>query len=152
MTRARYVWLGGFCGLAWAAALRGWMVQLAAGASSFSWLTFLLLLLPGVAVGMLLGWAAYLRASGLRPPRRLIFAPVLFASALLDPVIFIGLIRDGTGGGALMVVATALAAGFVLSRRGFSVARAASALVAALATVTPMTAVAYTNPRQCSTV
>ena len=132
MTRARYVTLGGFCGLAWAAALRAWMVQLTAGASSFSWLTFLLVLLPGTAVGMLLGWAAYLRASGLRPPRRLIFAPVLFASALLDPVIFVGLIREGIGGGSLMVVATALSAGFVLSRRGFSVARVACALVAML--------------------
>jgi len=130
MNRTRYVALGGFCGLAWAAALRGWMAQLAAGASSVSWLTFLLVLLPGTAVGMLLGWAAHLRASGVRRPRRLIFAPVLFATALLDPVIFAGLIRDGTGGGALMVVATALTTAFVVSHRGFSIARVASALVA----------------------
>jgi hypothetical protein len=108
------------------------MVQLAAGTSSFSWLTFLLVLLPGTAVGALLGWAAYLRASHLRRPRWLIFAPVLFATALLDPVIFIGLIREGIGGGSLMVVATALASGFVLSRRGFSLARVACALVAVL--------------------
>lgn len=128
----KYVAVGGVCGLAWAAALRGWMVQLAGAQSTFSWLTFLLVLMPGVAVGMLLGWAAYLRVHGLPPPRRPIFAPVLFAAALLDPVIFIGLIREGTGGGALMVIATALAGGFVLSRKGFSVARAACALVALL--------------------
>jgi hypothetical protein len=105
---ARYVVLGGLCGLTWTAALRGWMVQLAGSQSSFSWLTFLLVLLPGVAVGMLLGWAAYLRVSELRQPRWLVFAPVLFASALLDPEIFAAFIRNGEGGGSLMVVATAV--------------------------------------------
>jgi hypothetical protein len=121
--------LGGLCGLTWTAALRGWVVQLAGSEPSFSWLTFLLLLLPGVAVGMLLGWAAYLRVNGMRQPRWLVFAPVLFASALLDPEIFAAFIRNGEGGGSLMVVATALAGGFVLSRTGFSAAPVASALV-----------------------
>jgi hypothetical protein len=83
MTRSRSIALGGFCGLAWAAALRGWMAQLAAGEYPVSWLTFLLFLLPGTAVGMLLGGAAYVRASGGRPPRRLIFAPVLLATGLV---------------------------------------------------------------------
>jgi hypothetical protein len=129
---APYVGLGGLCGLTWTAALRGWMVQLAGSESSFSWLTFLLVLLPGVAVGMLLGWAAYLRANGLRQSRWLVFAPMLFASALLDPEIFAAFIRDGQGGGALMVVATALAGGLVLSRSGFSAVRAASGLVTLL--------------------
>jgi hypothetical protein len=104
------------------------VVQLAGSEPSFSWLTFLLLLLPGVAVGMLLGWA-YLRVNGMRQPRWLVFAPVLFASALLDPEIFAAFIRNGEGGGSLMVVATALAGGFVLSRTGFSAAPVASALV-----------------------
>ncbi|MEV6488263.1 hypothetical protein AB0M20_06450 [Actinoplanes sp. NPDC051633] len=128
----RYVAVGGICGLAWSAALRGWMVQLAGGGSTFTWMTFVLVLLPGVVVGMLLGWAAYLRSTGVAPPRKLILAPVVFASALFDPVIFIGLIREGTGGGALMVIATAMSAGFVLSRKGFSWGRAACALVATL--------------------
>jgi hypothetical protein len=127
----RYAGLGGLGGLAWAAALRGWMAQLAGHESSVSWLTFLLVLLPGVAVGMLLGWAAYLRANRLPQPRRLVFAPVLFASALLDPQIFAAFVRNGEGGGSLMVVATALAGGFVLAHTGFSVWRAVCGLVAA---------------------
>jgi hypothetical protein len=125
-----YLAAGGVAGLTWAAALRGWMVQLTAGASSFSWLTFLLVLLPGLAVGVLLGWAADLRAHGRRPPRALVFAPAVFATALLDPTIFAALIRNGQGGGALIVVTTALTGGFVLARRGPLPARAASGLIA----------------------
>jgi hypothetical protein len=123
----RPVAVGGVCGLAWAAALRGWMVQLAGSESSFSWLTFPLVLLPGVAVGALLGWTASIRTD---KPRWLRYAPALLATALLDPKIFAALIRNGEGGGALIVVATALAGGFVLARRGVSVARVAAAVVA----------------------
>jgi hypothetical protein len=130
VTPAPYLVVGGLCGLAWAAALRGWMVQLAGTQSTFTWLTFLLVLLPGVAVGSLLGRAAYLRVNGVRLPRALIFAPVLFAGALLDPKIFLGLIREGTGSGALIVVATALAGGYALARRGWSVGRVAAAVLA----------------------
>jgi hypothetical protein len=124
----RHMLIGGVCGLAWAAALRGWMVQLVGAESTFSWLTVVLVLAPGVAVGALLGRAARRRT----PSRWLIFAPALFASALLDPEIFVGLFRDGTGGGALIVVATALTGGYVLAHRGFSVARTACAVVAVL--------------------
>jgi hypothetical protein len=127
--KRHYVLVGGLCGLAWAAALRAWMVQLAGAESRFSWMTLVLVLAPGTAVGALLGLAAYLRVNRLPQPRRLIFAPVLFAGALLDPSIFRALIRNGQGSGALMVVAAALGTGFVLSRRGFSVARLAAALV-----------------------
>ncbi len=131
---APYVAVGGLCGLTWAASLRGWMVELAEGdsTSSVTWLTFVLLLLPGLAIGVLLGWAAYLRSRDLVGPRWLVFAPALFAVALFDPTIFAAFIRNGEGGGSLMVVATALCSGFVLSRRGWSLARAACALVAAL--------------------
>lgn len=96
-----YLVVGGLCGLIWAASLRGWMSQLVPGESAFTWLTFALLLLPGVVVGVLLGRAAYLRSTGGRPDRRLVFAPVLFQTALLDPVIFDALIRTGQGGGAI---------------------------------------------------
>jgi hypothetical protein len=106
------------------------MAQLVWGESSYSWLTVVLVLLPGLVVGLLLGWTAYARSLGLRPSRWLVFSPALFAVALLDPEILAGLIRDGTGGGALMVVFTALASGFVLSRRRWSAARLAAALVA----------------------
>ena len=61
----RLIALGGICGLAWSASLRGWMTQLAGTESSFTWTgTFLLVLLPGVLVGGLLGWAEALRQSG----------------------------------------------------------------------------------------
>jgi hypothetical protein len=131
---APYVAVGGLCGLTWAASLRGWMVQLAEGdtSSSVTWLTFWLLLLPGLATGVLLGWSAYLRSAGIPGTRWLIFTPVLFASALLDPEIFSALIHTGEGGGSLMVVFTALCSGYVLSRRPWSIARAACTVVASL--------------------
>ena len=130
----RFVAIGGLCGLTWAASLRGWMVELAASGStsSVTWLTFALLLLPGLVIGVLLGWSAYLRSIGIRGSRWLIFAPALFASALLDPEIFSAFIHTGEGGGSLMVVFTALSSGFVLSRRRWSIAAAACAVVALL--------------------
>jgi hypothetical protein len=130
----RFVVVGGLCGLTWAASLRGWMVELATGdsTSSVTWLTFALLLLPGLTIGVLLGWSAYLRSTGIRESRWLIFTPALFATALLDPEIFSALIHTGEGGGSLMVVFTALSSGFVLSRRRWSIAAVACALVAVL--------------------
>jgi len=74
-----YLLVGGLCGLTWAAGLRGWMAQLVWGESSYSWLTVVLVLLPGLVVGLLLGWAAYARSLGLRPSRWLVFSPALFA-------------------------------------------------------------------------
>jgi hypothetical protein len=110
------------------------MAQLAEGEShsTVSWMTLVLILLPGLAIGSLLGWSAYLRSAGVRGSRWLIFSPVLFASALLDPEIFHGLITDGTGGGALIVVATALSIGYVLSGRHWSFGRVGCAVVGAL--------------------
>lgn len=132
--RMTYVAIGGICGLAWAAALHGWMAQLARGESQsvVTWLTLLLVLLPGLTIGALLGWSAYLRDTGVRTSRWLVLSPILFASALLDPEAFHDLIRDGTGGGALIAVTTALCGGYVASRCGWSTGRAACALVATL--------------------
>jgi hypothetical protein len=132
--RTTYVAVGSLCGLAWAAALRGWMAQLARGESEsvVTWLTMVLVLLPGLVIGALLGRSAYLRSRGLRGSRWLVLSPILFASAPLDPEIFHDLIRDGTGGGALIVVTTALSGGYVASRRGWSMGRGACAMVATL--------------------
>lgn len=127
---AWYLVVGGLCGLTWAAGFRGWMAQLVWGESTYTWLTVVLILLPGLAIGLLLGWAAYARSLGLRPSRWLVLSPALFASALLDPQIFRALIQNGQGGGALIVVATALAGGYVLSRHRWSLARALCTLVA----------------------
>ena len=108
MRLRRYVALGAAAGLAWSGALRGWMVLLVGPeASAVSWRTPVLVLLPGAAVGGLLGGAAGLRAAGRRPPRVLVLAPGLFAVALLDPEIARSLVTDGQGSGALIVVVTA---------------------------------------------
>ena len=131
-SRARYLVIGGLGGLTWATALRGWMVQLAGVESRFTWLTFPLLLLPGVVVGVLLGRAAHDRVSGAPSPRWLVFAPVALAAAVADPQIFSGLIHSGVGGGWLGVVMTALAAGHALSRRSWSITRVATALMAVI--------------------
>lgn len=128
---APYLLVGGLCGLTWATALRGWMVELVRAESSVSWLTFALLMLPGLVVGMLLGWAAYHRVSGADSPHWLVLSPVALAVAIADPEIFSALIHTGEGGGSLGVVMTALAAGHVLSRHRWSLARVATALLAA---------------------
>lgn len=129
-----YLAVGGICGLTWAAALRGWMEQLAIGSgggSAFTWLTEALLLVPATLVGVLLGRAAHHRARGRPAPRALIWAPALLATAIADPSIFRALITTGEGGGSLIVVTTALCGGFTLSRRRWTVVRALAALTAA---------------------
>ena len=127
-----YLLAGGLCGLTWAAGFRGWMAQLVWPESSYSWLTVVLVLLPGTAIGLLLGWAAFLRRVERRGSRWLVWSPALFACALLDPEIAHALVTNGEGGGALIVVATALSGGLVLSRTGWSVARVSCAVVAGL--------------------
>src|SRR5699024_10619222 len=95
-------------GLTWAAGLRVWMAQLVGAESMVGWLTLVLVLLPGAVVGGLLGWAAARRADGLTLPRWVVLAPALFVVALLDPDLLAALVRTGEGGGALLVVVTAL--------------------------------------------
>ena len=126
-----FVVVGAVVGLTWAASLRGWMVELARPDSQFGWMTFAFVIAPGVAVGALFGLAAHRRLHRTRTDRWLALAPVLFATALFDPEIFRALVTTGLGGGSLMVVATALAGGFVLGRPRWSVARVACALVLA---------------------
>ncbi len=132
----RYLVIGGTCGLAWAAAMRGWMAQLAEGApdmtSEVTWMTLALLLLPGVAVGALLGYSAWLRSAGKVGSRWLVFTPAIFATALLDPTLFIGLVTKGTGSGALIVITTAMSVAFVLTRPRWSVRRVLVTLVGAV--------------------
>lgn len=106
-------------------------MELVRAESAVSWLTFALLMLPGLVVGVLLGWAAYHRMSGADSTGWLVFSPVVLAAAIADPEIFSALIHTGEGGGSLGVVMTALAAGHVLSRHRWSLARVATALLAA---------------------
>jgi hypothetical protein len=59
--------IGGVCGLAWAAGLRGFMAELAGSGSDVgSYGTFMQILLPGVIAGVLLGWAEQIRRTGRR--------------------------------------------------------------------------------------
>ena len=113
--------VGGVCGLAWAASLRGFMSQIAAADSSVSWLgTFGWILLPGVITGVLLAWAEHLRRiGGRRGWRWLALAPLSFAGVLLSGLADPGsMFEGGIGGGAIGVPLYAMAGGFALSRHG----------------------------------
>ena len=118
---------GGLCGLAWAAGLRGFMVQIT-DESSVSWSgTFGFVLVPGLAIGMILGWAEHVRRTGGRRGWRwLALSPLLFAAVLFSegPLEVLGIFEDGLGGGALGVPLYAMAGGFALSGRGPGWARA----------------------------
>jgi hypothetical protein len=112
---------GGTCGLAWAAGLRGFMAQITDD-SSVSWAGISgYVLLPGLVVGMLLGWAEHLRGrAGVAPgagspSRRLLLTAVLFSHGSLQ---VLGIFEDGIGGGALGVPLYAMAGGYALSGRG----------------------------------
>ena len=110
---------GAVAGLTWAAALRGWMIQMAGHTSDFDWYgTFALILTPGLLVGGLIGLAEHRRRTGGSRTRWLALSPCLFLAALADPVIFELLITQGIGGGAIGVVVFGLAGGYALSGRG----------------------------------
>lgn len=110
---------GAVTGLTWAAALRGWMTQMAGDASAFTWTgTFALLLAPGLLGGGLVGLAEHRRRTGGLRTRWLTLSPCLFLAALADPTILKLLITQGIGGGAIGVVAFGLAGGYALSARG----------------------------------
>ncbi len=116
------VLLGGLCGLAWAAGLRGFMAQIVGEDSSVSWSgTFGYILLPGLLIGLLLGWAEHLRRTGGRRRWRwLALSPLLFAAILFSegPLAVLGIFEDGLGGGAIGVPLYAMAGGYAISGRG----------------------------------
>ncbi len=131
----RLVLLGGLCGLAWAAGLRGFMAQIAQDESGVSWGgTFGWILLPGVVTGMLLGWAEHLRSTGGGPGWRwLALSPLLFAAVLFSqgPLGWLGILEDGIGGGAIGVPVYGMAGGYAISGRGPRWARIICGLLAA---------------------
>ena len=129
------VLVGALCGLAWAAALRAVMSEYAGYASQVSWIdTFAVILLPGMLVGALLGWAYAIRLSGGRRGWRWLgLAPVAFAIApMLLPGALVQLLTTGLGGGAVAVAMIAIGGGFAISGRGPLWARIASGLVSVL--------------------
>jgi hypothetical protein len=114
--------VGGLLGLAWAAGMRGFMAQIVQEDSSVSWSgTFGYILLPGLVIGLLLGWAEHLRRTGGRPGWRwLALSPLLFAAVLFSegPLGVLGIFEDGLGGGAIGVPLYAMAGGYAISGRG----------------------------------
>ena len=138
--------VGGVCGLAWAASLRGFMSQIAAADSSVSWLgTFGWILLPGVITGVLLALAEHLRRiGGKRGWRWLALAPLSFAGVLLSGLADPGsMFEGGIGGGAIGVPLYAMAGGFALSRRGPMWARIACGVL--FLTMIPIWALTVTS-------
>ncbi|MBF4768507.1 hypothetical protein ISU10_12100 [Nocardioides agariphilus] len=130
----RLVLVGAVGGLAWAAGLRGWMIQMAASeGSTFHWYgTFALVLLPGTVVGGLFGLADHRRRAGMPRSGWLAASPLLFGSALLDPTILRQLVEEGIGGGALGVATAGIAGGYALSGRGRPWGRRACGALATL--------------------
>ena len=114
--------IGGLLGLAWAAGLRGFMAQIVQENSGVSWSgTFAYILLPGLVIGLLLGWAEHLRRTGGRRGWRwLAVSPLLFAAVLFSggPLGVLGIFEDGLGGGAIGVPLYAMAGGYAISGRG----------------------------------
>jgi hypothetical protein len=116
------VLVGGLLGLAWAAGLRGFMAQIVPEDSSVSWSgTFGYILLPGLVIGLLLGWAEHLRRTGGRRRWRwLALSPLLFTAVLFSegPLGVLGIFEDGLGGGAIGVPLYAMAGGYAIAGRG----------------------------------
>ena len=116
------VLLGGLFGLAWAAGMRGFMAQIVQEDSSVSWSgTFGYILLPGLLIGLFLGWAEHLRnTGGRRGWRWLALSPLLFAAVLFSegPQGVFGIFENGLGGGAIGVPLYAMAGGYAISGRG----------------------------------
>jgi hypothetical protein len=113
--------LGGLLGLAWAAGMRGFMAQIVGAESSVSWSgTFGYILLPGLLIGLLLGWAQHLRHKGDHRRAWLALSPVLFAAVLLKdgPQGVLGIFDDGLGGGAIGIPLYAMAGGYAIAGRG----------------------------------
>jgi hypothetical protein len=111
------------------------MSELAGFASSVSWVdTFASVLLPGLIVGGLLGWAHAIRMSGGRPGWRWLgAAPAAFAIApMLLPGAVVALFTQGLGGGAIAVPILAIAGGFAVSGLGPLWARIVAGIVSAL--------------------
>jgi hypothetical protein len=116
-----YLLVGGTCGLAWAAGLRGFMTQIVVeDGSTVTWTgTFAWVLAPGLGTGLLLGWAAYLvKVGGPSRARRLVFAPFLFAALLVPPILrldFEGFLANGIGGGTIGVPAVGVLGAYAIA-------------------------------------
>lgn len=130
MGRLRLILVGAVLGLAWAAALRGYMMQLAGPTSTFTFSgTFGIMLPVGVLVGALLGWAEYQRRSGRQHPL-LIGAPLLLG---IFPSLLTAELDLAPAGLAL----AAMIGGYAVSGRGPFWVRIAAGFIALGAIIAP---------------
>jgi hypothetical protein len=140
-----HVLVGAVLGLAWAAAFRGFMAEIAGGASRFEWYgTFVGVLAAGVIAGALLGLAEYFRRTGGRRGWRwLALAPLAFTvQPLTMEGAFEALFTQGLGGGAIAIPLIGIAGGFAVSGRGWIWAR----VLCGLLTIAFLVAIALTVP------
>jgi hypothetical protein len=124
--------VGALAGLAWAAALRAFMWEVAGDEAGADWAgTFAWVLLPGLVIGALLGWAEHRRWSGPVPARRwLIWSPMLFVAVLLqNPLDLLGGFEGGIGLAAVAVPAICMLGGYAIGGRGPLWIRAVGGLV-----------------------
>ena len=126
------------------------MAQVAGPESTVDWSgTFVWILLPGVVVGLLLGWAEHLRRTGGRRGWRwLALSPLLLDAVLFSSPGDMGsMFEDGIGGGAIGVPLICMAGGYAMSGRGPLWARTVTGVVA-LAAIPVWAAVASSiSPR-----
>jgi hypothetical protein len=130
MGRFRFIGVGAVLGLTWAAALRGYMMQLAGPTSTFTFSgTFGIILPTGILVGALLGWAEYQRRAGRQHPL-LVGAPLLLA---ILPILLTAELDLAPAGLAL----AAMIGGYAVSGRGPLWGRIAAGLIALGAIIAP---------------
>jgi hypothetical protein len=133
MARIRLILVGAVLGLTWAAAVRGYMMQLAGPTSTFTFSgTFGIILPTGTLVGALLGWAEYQRRAGRWYPL-LIGAPLLLA--ILPSLLTAGLDLAPVG-----LALSAMVGGYAVSGRGPLWVRSVAGLIAVGAIVAPFAA------------
>jgi hypothetical protein len=121
MGRLRLILVGAVLGLTWAAALRGYMMQLAGPTSTFTFSgTFGIILPTGILVGALLGWAEYQRRADRQHPL-LIGAPLLLG--ILASLLTADLAPAG-------LALAAMIGGYAVSGRGPLWVRIAAGLIA----------------------
>jgi hypothetical protein len=120
-TRWIAVAVGALCGLAWAAAMRAFMWEVAGHDAEVEWAaTFLRVLLPGVVIGAMLAWAEHRRWTGPVPQRRwIVWSPMLFVAVLVgSPRDLAGGFDGGTGVAAVAVPAICMLGGYAIAGRG----------------------------------
>jgi hypothetical protein len=133
MARIRFILVGAVLGLTWAAAMRGYMMQLAGPTSTFTFSgTFGIILPAGILVGGLLGWAEYQRRAG-RQYLALIGAPLLLA--VLPSLLTAGLDLAPVG-----LALSAMVGGYAVAGRGPLWVRSVAGLIGVGAIVAPFAA------------